>query len=306
MSNASDVAMEDKKTWAIPNFFWGCSASCPALRDELFGASCQGGVNKVHAPWFCSASKGPAPSTDRDDEDDLADWISSSAFCRGQPRAQSSPPPALLVDPPRSSRRSEPSSTSLLDNAVRARERTRLQRLVSDFIHDASSGRSCSVVLLGEDQTLPGSRLEAMYRLSHEADSIVLQTKPKLQKDAVVDLPKTEIIGKWPLRTVLGAHRAEDSALVKSLEKSLRPLVSKDEIGMSAVLDFGGGACTARSPLLLVEDSIEHRDRLVCGLEILRLYRGAAHRLETTRESTAFRELPCPLLATPGAEEAAP
>merc|ERR1719433_891425 len=89
---------------------------------------------------------------------------------------------------------------------------------------------------------------------------------------------------------MLGVHRAEDSALVQSSKRELSRLLSEDELCRSAVLELGGSGCAAYGPVLVVEESLELRNRFVSALQILRLYRSAAQRLEAEegcKEQTA-------------------
>merc|ERR1712113_829017 len=53
------------------------------------------------------------------------------------------------------------------------------------------------------------------------------------------------------------------------------------ELNRAAVLEFGSGV---RTPLLLVEESAEVRERFISAMQILRLYRGAAERLESAKQ----------------------
>merc|ERR1712217_806419 len=80
--------------------------------------------------------------------------------------------------------------------------------------------------------------------------------------------------------------KAEDSALVGIARHEIDGLVSNEELHRAAVLEFGSGA---RTPLLLVEDTAQRRDTFVSCLQILRLYRGAAQRLDSAKASADKR-----------------
>jgi len=86
------------------------------------------------------------------------------------------------------------------------------------------------------------------------------------------------VIGSCALQAMLGAHRAEESAIVRSLFPELRVLVSEDELARAAVLEFGPGAWASQAPLLVIGATAEQRELLVAGVQILTLYRGAAQR----------------------------
>jgi len=202
-----------------------------------------------------------------------------------------SPPPALLVDMPPSRQTTKRSTTppATRDPAAKAAERVRLRQLVNDFTQEAAGGRPCTVVVLDSDPTLNngGTRREARYTLGEEVQRFILLGRAQPRDPQVADNGEAdwEPLGQWPLHAVLGTHRAEDSALVQSRQRELGRIVSREELGRSAVLEFGGGPFAGCVPLLLIEESREHCERFVSGMQILRLYKGAAQRLESARNS---------------------
>jgi len=211
--------------------------------------------------------------------DDFADWAPRAAMASGHHASSSLAPPQelLIVDEPEASfgRTSSPPA-DIGDPAAKASERSRLRRLVSEFVQEAACGRPCSVIALDDASSSVGVRRDARYGLCDEVERLVLHRKADTDG-------AWECLGAWPLQAVLGAHRAEESALVRSFSQELSCQLTGEELRRSAILDFGG-ACAVRSqPLLLIEESPEHRDRLVSGVQILRLYRGAAKRLESAR-----------------------
>lgn len=212
---------------------------------------------------------------------DRADWTPRAAAASGfvgdaSSRTALSPPQELFVDPQPLTRCST-AAASAQDSASKANERSRLRKLVSDFVQEASRGRPCSVVALNDASGgSVGSRQDAHYEISEEVQVLIIRRKADAGDGG------GQPIGSWPLRAVLGAHKAGDSALVQSARHDIDAMVSHEELSRSAVLEFGSGA---RTPLLLVEESTEYRDRFVSGMQILRLYRGAAQRLESAKTS---------------------
>lgn len=277
---------DSKGAWSD---LFGCCSSCHTVPSEHHSVLRPTYIGERHTPTFGSSPPVPVAAASARGGCDRADWMPRAALgsgpCLGKASRvphSSEPPQELLVDPPNSSRRAvTPPPTP--DGRARAKERARLGRLVTQFMQEAGFGRTCSVIALDDTLSLAGVKRDARYKLSDGADSLVLQVKAE-GNDAAGGSPEWEPMGVWPLRTVLGAHRAEESALVQSCLPELSSLLSKGELGLSAVLEFGGGACAGRSPLLLVEESPEHRERFVSGLQILRLYRGAAHRKEVARQ----------------------
>lgn len=203
-----------------------------------------------------------------------ADWTPRAAWAPGKkpspsPKsdAKSLPNEFLINTPMYSQRPKEPSPT--LDPAAKALEHSRLRMLVSEFIEEATHGRECSIIILKDVSTKTSAKLDAKYELRDKAERLVVHCKDK-EKNT------WELIGSWILNAVLGAYRAEESALVHGAKRELTNFLSDEELRRSAVLEFGRGPC---APLLLVEDSVEHRDRFVSGMQIiLRLFSGAWER----------------------------
>jgi hypothetical protein len=213
------------------------------------------------------------------------------------------PPPSLLVDMP-----SGRSATAPLarDPAAKATERTRLRQLVQEFMQEAATGRPCIVVSLDSRQfersngDIGNLRREARYNLSEEVERFTLLGRASQQRkvdeipnDPVSDTNEEwETLGEWPFEAVLGTHRAEESALVRSHQHDLNRIVTREEMGRAAVLEFGGGAFAGCVPLLVIEESPDHREKFVSGMQILRLYKGAAlraQRLESARSTSERR-----------------
>jgi len=271
----------------------GCCSSCHTVfGDELTGKSF--GSRERHFPFTGSRSVPlPAAVASARGGDERADWTPRAALASGHPPMGASPrtmlatpPPSLLVDIP-SGRR--PATPPARDPAAKAVERARLRKLVNDFSQEASAGRPCFIIVL--DGNVVGSfgpRREARYILSTEVDRLSLDWKTQVcsENNTEVDADaEWEPIGMWPLEAVLGTHRAEESALVQSRQRELSRLVSREELSRAAVLEFSGGGLAARKPLLLIEETPEHRERFVSGMQILRLYKGAAQRLESARSA---------------------
>ncbi|CAE8634041.1 unnamed protein product [Polarella glacialis] len=194
------------------------------------------------------------------------------------------------------------------DPAAKALEHSRLKDLVRGFVREASDrGRLCSVLPLGVGG--PGgaktvesgalcrrARLEARYQLCdedrrlcrgvcHVAERLVLSRKVS-SHEAAGDRSTDggwEVFASWQLVEVLGVHRAEDSALVQRHQPELDAMFSHEDLARSAVLEFGGVLQADRSPLLITEESPDQRNRFVSALQILRLYQGAAQRLNSAR-----------------------
>lgn len=185
------------------------------------------------------------------------------------------PPKEYLIDTPPAHRKSAPQKFV----PSQAEERIRLRRLVNEFVMEAARGRSCWVVPfeLKEGGATPGTRQEARYDLLDEAERWVLSCR------AAADASGWQTLGAWPLVNLLGAHRAEESALVGKLQKSLEQQVAKEELSRSAIIEFSSSNVAGKAPILVVEDTVESRERLVSALSILRLYRGAARRMEMAK-----------------------
>lgn len=241
--------------------------------------------------------------------DERSDWTPRAAVASGHPGVSprtmlSFPPPALLVDAPLKGKRSV-TPPSVRDPAAKALERSRLRQLVNEFTQEACSGRSCTVVMLDSDLRNGGVRREARYSLNVEVNRFVLHGRAPRLRDPEVIQDESEFdepLGQWPMEAVLGVHRAEDSALVQSLMRDLSRLVSQEELPCAAVLEFGGGAFANCTPLLLIEESVDHCERFVSGMQILRLYKGAAQRLESARNSGRSGGLQPGLLSDGGAD----
>lgn len=158
-----------------------------------------------------------------------------------------------------------------------------MRKVVSELVREAACGRPAIVVALDSENAMAGvgvgTRLLARYQLCDELRRLVLHGRVN-EKDG------WEVIGSWPLHALVGVHRAEESALVRSARHEMDGLLSIQELERSAVFEFGAGdsatvAGANRTPLLLVEESQEHRERLVSGMQVLRIYRGARHRSES-------------------------
>jgi len=161
-------------------------------------------------------------------------------------------------------------------------KRAELRQMLTEFTEEASkNGRPCVIVDLkthGSPEECRWMRQLARYSLRDAAARFVLSedTQDKLGGDG-------KAIGSWMLSSVLGVHRAEESALVQTRKPRLTHVVSDEELQRSAVIDFGGRACASRSPLLLIEESVDHRERFVSGMSILNMYnRGAARKAEAS------------------------
>lgn len=288
-----------KGLWGLVNELLGCCSPChPALGQELYstkGNPAYQAGGEGHPLWGASPSHMPWPPSELSARSgpDCADWAPPSSAPQ-----MAVLPQDLLVEPLESSRASS-SRARVPDPSEKARERARLRDLVSEFVSEASRGRPCSIVALGGDGGSRAVRRDARYELRLAADSLVLHGRaPEGAGCGDGDGPRWEQIGCWSLRAVRGAHRAEDSELVRNSLGDLRPLLSNRELSMSAVLEFGGGACAARAPLLFVENSVEHRERFVSGMQILRLYKGATRRLEAALKEGG--------LSLPGSESNTP
>lgn len=270
----------------------GCCSSCHTVfGDELTGKSF--GSRERHFPF--TGSRGlplPAAVASARGGDERADWTPRAALASGHPPMGASPrtmlatpPPSLLVDHTPGRRSTTPPAR---DPAAKAVERARLRKLVNDFSKEAAAGRPCLIIVM--DGNMVGSfgpRREARYILSEEVDRLSLDWKIQVGGDADEVAIDTEWqpIGMWPLEAILGTHRAEESALVQSCQRELSRLVSREELSRAAILEFSGGGSAARKPLLLIEETPEHRERFVSGMQILRLYKGAAQRLESARSA---------------------
>jgi len=288
---------------------FGCCSSCHAAFGEEFNAKSWASRERQYA-FAGSGIPLPAALVSARGGDERSDWTPRAAFASGLPWSSQQgvpmvPPPSLLVDMP--SGRSVPPLV-VRDPAAKATERTRLRHLVQEFMQEAANGRSCVVValdsrLIERSNTDIGSlRREARYILSEEVEKFTLFGRTLLQRKvdehvANEQAPDSsedqwEPLGQWPFEAVLGTHRAEESALVRSHEHDLTRIVTREEMGRAAVLEFGGGAFAGCVPLLLIEESSDHREKFVSGMQILRLYKGAAlraQRLESARSSSERR-----------------
>lgn len=171
----------------------------------------------------------------------------------------------LMMDTPMTARLSAIPSRQP-DPGAKAIERSRIFNLVSGFAREATLGRRCSLLELDNFGRSVGACREARYELQNKAETLVLYTKAS---------DGWRHFGSWPLRATLGAHRAEDSALVQNARHDLSNHFSEEELGRAAVLELRGSG-SSRAPQLLVEASVEHRDRLVVALRVLRLYWASA------------------------------
>lgn len=207
------------------------------------------------------------------------------------PRAAANVPPELLVDQPPTSRGGTTArgATSALDPAARAAERSRLKELVNEFVREASlaGGCPCELVVLDSsaagDTAAPGLRRLAWYGLQSDAEQLRIHSKAP-GGNGQDGSAEYELVGSWSLRSVVGCHRAEDSALCLRLAAELDAAgVAKEALATAAVLEFGG---SAGPPLLLIEESSSRRERLVAGLQVLRHYRGAARRPDAAGKPT--------------------
>lgn len=194
-----------------------------------------------------------------------AAWTPRAAVVSGYGGASLlEPPRELLVDAPVTWPPLTPSRHREL--VSQEDERTRLFRVVSHFVREATLGRKCSVLVLDNYGFSVGSPVEAQYKLQDEMQRLALHGKAASHLD-------WQLLGSWPLRATLGAHRAEESALVQNARAEGLLHFSEEELRRGAVLELRGGTSVAlHSPMLLVEASPEHRDRLVAGLRVLRLY----------------------------------
>lgn len=273
---------------------FGCCSSCHATAfGEELNSKTWASRERQNLLFGSRSIPLPAAVASARGGDERADWTPRAALASGpagaSPRTMmSTPPRSLLVDTPTTTRRSTTPPLTR-DPAAKAQERARLRQLVNQFTTEAASGRPCTVIVLDTDTTNGNGvmRKDARYTLGDEVDRFMLlsRARPQSRDPEVVNNaePEWETLGQWPLEAVLGTHRAEESALVASRQRELNELVSKEELGRAAVIEFGGGAFAGCVPLLLIEETRDHCERLVSSMQILRLYKGAAHRLESAR-----------------------
>jgi len=275
--------------FSLEQGLFGCCSSC---HTTVFGQD-------FERPFPFSLERTPLPPAlvaSALSGDEKADCTPHAALASGlpgraSPRTLLSPAPALLVDAPSvpMGARRPTTPPAARDPAAKAMERARLRKLVNEFTQEAALGRPCTIVFLEFANAAVGlTRRGARYELLDEVERLVLRGRAGGAND------DWEPIGSWPLEAVLGVHRAEDSALVQSHQREVGCVAHREELARSAVLEFGGGACTARRPVLLIEESVEHCERLVKGLQILRLYKGAANRLESARGRGGCERRPFP------------
>lgn len=286
------MAVVTMNRFSLEQGLFGCCSSChAAFGDELAGKPWASRDRQY--PWAGSRSIPlPAAVASARGGDERSDWTPRAALL-GQPAGVSprtllsSPPPALLVDmPTREGARRAVTPPQARDPAAKAQERARLRQLVSDFTQEAAAGRPCTIVVLdGDLRNNGGVRKEAQYTLGDEVQRFTILARASAQAANADGEAQLEQIGQWPLGAVLGTHRAEESALVQSRQRDLSRVVTREELARAAVLEFGGGAFAGSVPLLLIEESPEHCERFVSGMQILRLYKGAAQRLESARNS---------------------
>jgi len=290
--------------WTLEKGILGCCSACHTLLSEE--------VNIRHGPngEFLGFPPSPVPPgalTERGGHGG-ADHLPRAASTPGTRggggrKVAPSPPRELLVDcdTPRIWRGNAAGNSSsrgpgaLRDPAEKARERARLQALVGEFTREASQGRPCAIVSLGNihDAAAGGAaKREAFYLLSGEVEWLELRCRGSQDAGKTDAAGTGELLCSWPLHAVLGAHRAEESALVQRAKDELGRILTKDELSRAAVLEFGHGAYASSEPLLLVEDSTEHRDRLVSSVQILRLYRGAVQRSQSANGNTSRPRMP--------------
>jgi len=294
--------------FSLEQGLFGCCSSCHAtFGDELNAKTWASrerqnllfGSRSIPLPFAVASARGG---------DERSDWTPRAAAASGQSVAASprtilsTPPPSLLVDMPTATRRSTTPPIAR-DPAAKALERARLRQLVNDFTAEATRGRRCTVVVLDSDPTHGngGVRKEARYSLGDEVQRFILLSRvgqqPRDLEAVDSSEPEWEPLGEWPLQAVLGTHKAEESALVASRQPAINHVVSQEELARAAVLEFGGGAFAGCVPLLLIEESRDHCERFVSSMQILRLYKGAAHRLESARNAGGLRteQSPTPL-----------
>lgn len=240
-----------------------------------------------------------APSSARQGAE-RSDWMPRAA------QRATEPDGALFVDAgtPLSPLPRRSGSTPLSDShsaAERRRgERARLRGIVDELVRLASpqaGGRLVTALELLDDEALAadslsstaGARIAARYELRDKAEQLVLIREAAAAAGAADEAGAgsgeavaSECLGSWPVASVVGAHRAEASALLRS-HSVCRGRLLEGELARAVVLEFGGAraSCARRPPIVFVEESAEARDRLVTGLQILRLYQGAARRLES-------------------------
>lgn len=255
----------------------GCFAPCRPCRKQPAAASDSHEEHRLAeyaAPGFSSSPVAVGMTARSCGGVDRADWTPRAARAPPEARSPSSVSSTheFLAGTPVSARPPREPPSAHQDPASKARERSRLRALVAEFVQEAACGRRCSVVVLGDGGAGCGPKLDAWYELRDKAERFVLRGRRKEKQPQQAP----ELIGSWVLDAVLGAYKAEESALVHGARQELTGLLSDCELQRSAVLELGRGPCAACAPLLLVEDSVEHRDRFVLGMQIiLRLFRGA-------------------------------
>lgn len=282
--------------FSLEQSLFGCCSSCHASFGEEFNSKSWASRERQYALGGSRSIPLPAAVASARGGDERSDWTPRAALASGHSAAasprtmMSTPPHALLVDMPSTGRRAT-TPPAARDPAAKAQERARLRQLVNEFTQEASRGRSCTVVVLDSDpvRVNGGARREAQYGLGEEVDRFILRSCPAAAAHAEGEW---ETLGQWPLAAVLGTHKAEESAIVASRRQELNRIVSNEELGRAAVLEFGGGAFAGCAPLLLIEASAEHCERFVSSMQILRLYKGAAQRLESARNGDSRQHPP--------------
>lgn len=281
------------KDW-VTELFACCTRHQAAVSEEWTDVPVPRHISedRPKPPWLRGLPTAPASSEEGFDSAGLSTRTSHVASkLGGQPLklGNREPPPELLVDPldvaqlPRSAR-------SRADPADKAMERQRLRLVVSEFVRDCSSpnGRRCAALPLPpceSNDDAPCFRRVACYQLCDSASRLVLRGRAAHANDQ--DVSEWELMGSWPLDSLLGAYRAEESALVHSRMRSLADVVTAAEFGTAAVLEFGpSGSCTFNVPVLIIEQSVEERDRLTAALRILKQYKAEVSRQHTPRQHT--------------------
>eukprot|EP00401_Gymnodinium_catenatum_P065165 CAMPEP_0117525274 /NCGR_PEP_ID=MMETSP0784-20121206/35684_1 /TAXON_ID=39447 /ORGANISM="" /LENGTH=359 /DNA_ID=CAMNT_0005321463 /DNA_START=82 /DNA_END=1158 /DNA_ORIENTATION=- len=255
----------------------GCCSPCHTVfGEELCSRSGESGARPI--PWLDNGSSlVPAAVASIRGSINGADWTPKAAAGAA---SRASPPQELLVDcahlsgvPAAVGSSSKPGGGAAPE--VKELERARLRRLVDGFRREAAEGgRLCQAIPLSTDPgERPGLRRAARYELGQSATQLVVHGEASEDSE-------WEVLNSSTLQAMLGVHRVEQSALMQKQRPELVDQISEEELERSAVLEFAAGV-----PLLIIEESVEHRERLVVGVQILQLYQGAARRLQSARDS---------------------
>lgn len=247
---------------------FGCCAPCsPSGGEEVFSAALGGKPWPSGLPLAVEASARGAI--------ERADWMPHAAWAA---RGTGEPAQELFIDQLVSGRPlcSPPPAAA---SVSKAGEADRLRRLVSEFLAEADRTRTCGLYLLGNaGGVLDGNggpasavktikRKEATYQLLDQSEKLLIRVK--------VSDGDWKNVGEWPVCSLLGVHRAEDSAVVDRFRRDHTAIVlTAEELRKGVLLEFGGRACTSpySCPMLILEESSERRERLVSAMQILRLY----------------------------------